>query len=83
MTEKKQRKVKFPENKKIAKQLKYGDRQRIAELAGLSIAHIYDVFQGERRITDEIAKATIIVYNERQKLLSDLKNSTNQQHGNL
>jgi hypothetical protein len=78
MKQKKHKEVKFPENLRIAGQLKSGDRKRIAVLTGYSVAHIYDVFQGDRRITDKIAKATVQVYNERRDINISLEKIANQ-----
>lgn len=73
-----QKKIKFPENRKISKKLKPGDRVIIAKYAGLSPATIRDMMMGHRRITDNAARAIIRLWNERQELDRALEEIANQ-----
>lgn len=70
----------FPENRKIAINLKRGDRKIIAENTGFSVGYIYDVFKGYRRLTDDIAKAVISLLEEREKINEKLNSIVSRSH---
>ena len=72
------REVKYPENLKINKQLKSGDRLLIAEKAGLSPGTVRDMLLGFRRITDKAGYAIIDVLEKRRQLQKSLEEIANQ-----
>ena len=46
----------FPENRKLAKLLKSGDRLIIADKSGYKLNHIISVFQGRRKLKPDVEK---------------------------
>lgn len=77
-TRKPKKEIKFPENRKIAKQLMKGDRVVIARYANLSAVTIRDMMMGYRRITDNVARAILRLMAERQELARALEEIVNQ-----
>lgn len=75
---KQQKVIKFPENRKLKSKLQPGDRDKIAEWSGLSVVTIRDIINGYRRITDDVARAIIRLFEERDHLNSSLQKITNQ-----
>lgn len=77
-TKKRQRRIKFPENKEINITLQQGDRVIIASYSGLKPGTIRDMMCGYSRITDSVKKAIIRLTNERQSLNNKIKKLKNQ-----
>lgn len=73
-----QKKVKFPENKKIAETFRPGDRVILAKYSGMSVFSIRAMSQGQRAFNDEVKKAIIRLMTERNQLNQALEEIVNQ-----
>lgn len=73
MREKSTRVVQYPENRRFMKVLRYGDREKLAKRAGTTVYNVRMIVQGQRRMTDKLAKAIVRLLAEREKLQKKLE----------
>lgn len=66
--------IKYPKNREIGKQLKWRDRIKIAELTGLSLGHVRNIFTGGKNNDTAVALAKRII-NKREEDINNAVNS--------
>ncbi len=66
------KKIKHPENLKVKSLLKYGDAIKLADASGKSIAHVRDVLNGRRAMSDSLIDQITKLIAERKKRQSKL-----------
>ena len=71
--------IKFPENRRLKKELQHGDTTLIANKTSMSIIYINEILNGKRRLTEPVKKAIVEILDERLKLQQSLDKLTKQE----
>jgi DNA-binding XRE family transcriptional regulator len=70
--------AKYPENLKIKRSLRPGDQIKLAKRMGITRQSISQVLNGERRISNSLAKEIVKLINERKAIEAELKQALTQ-----
>ena len=71
------KKYKYIENRKLMGVLRYGDRIKIAEIAGCSVGKVREIIQGKRQMTDDVAMAITQHLEQRKEIHKALYEAIN------
>lgn len=73
-------KIRWPENRKYAKMLHYGDSIRLSKATGIKKSNISVILQGRRNMPDKLLSAIIDIIETRKALVAKAKSLVNDQN---